>query len=170
MKGLAVLLLLAACSEPAPTAAVQAPAPTAPVPSPMPTSKTPLDAEQTDPALTTPEAAANVVRAYFSLMDAGRYAEAWALWGEQEASEQFRLDVQKAYQPHHTVVGTPGDQEGAAGSSYIRVPVELTVVLNSGEIRRMSGKVFLRRVNDVPGSTAQQRRWHITSIETKPAS
>jgi hypothetical protein len=31
-----------------------------------------------------------------------------------------------------------------------------------------SGKAVLRRVNDVPGSTPEQRRWRIERIELKP--
>jgi hypothetical protein len=29
----------------------------------------------------------------------------------------------------------------------------------------MAGRATLRRVNDVPGSTAAQRRWHIQTID-----
>jgi len=34
----------------------------------------------------------------------------------------------------------------------------------------MPAAVILRRVNDVPGSTERQRRWHIERIEWKAAA
>jgi hypothetical protein len=37
---------------------------------------------------------------------------------------------------------------------------------NSAEFRR-NADVVLRRVNDVPGSTEVQRRWHIERVEWK---
>jgi hypothetical protein len=57
--------------------------------------------------------------------------------------------------------------EGAAGSSYINVPVVLDGKLQSDAIRHRSGSAILRRVNDVPGSTEAQRHWHIERIEWK---
>jgi hypothetical protein len=57
--------------------------------------------------------------------------------------------------------------EGAAGSSYITVPIVLYGKLASDAVRHRSGSAILRRVNDVPGSTEAQRRWHIERIEWK---
>jgi hypothetical protein len=54
--------------------------------------------------------------------------------------------------------------EGAAGSIYITVPIVLYGTLDGKKLHR-SGNVILRRVNDVPGSTEAQRRWHIERIE-----
>jgi len=54
--------------------------------------------------------------------------------------------------------------EGAAGSTYITVPIVLYGTLN-GKAANRKGDVILRRVNDVPGSTDAQRRWHIERID-----
>lgn len=56
-----------------------------------------------------------------------------------------------------------GDQEGAAGSIYYTAPV--TIVDGP---RRMAGIVTLRRVNDVPGATAEQLRWHLDATTRAP--
>ena len=64
-------------------------------------------------------------------------------------------------------VGTPGDSEGAAGSIYIDVPVTVRARLKDGTRQRFTGHYTLRRVNDVPGSTRAQRRWHLYSAELK---
>ena len=61
-----------------------------------------------------------------------------------------------------------GDTEGAAGSIYIEFPVTVTGILAKGGGFHLSGPMTLKRVNDVDGSTAQQRRWHISSSGLKP--
>jgi hypothetical protein len=57
--------------------------------------------------------------------------------------------------------------EGAAGSSYIDVPLQLTGRMKGEEVA-LAGTATLRRVNDVPGSTELQRRWHIYRVELQP--
>jgi hypothetical protein len=60
--------------------------------------------------------------------------------------------------------GRAGDQDGAAGSSYVSVPLTITGVIGDKRVSR-SAKAVLRRVNDVPGSTEAQRHWHIERID-----
>ena len=62
-------------------------------------------------------------------------------------------------------VGRPGRVEGAAGSLYVEVPVSLYGRYATGERYLKGGKVQLRRVNDVPGSTAEQRAWRISGFD-----
>jgi len=57
--------------------------------------------------------------------------------------------------------------EGAAGSSYVEMPVRMYGKLRAGGPFSSLQTVTLRRVNDVPGSTEEQRRWHIYRIETR---
>jgi hypothetical protein len=59
-------------------------------------------------------------------------------------------------------IGDLGETEGAAGSIYTTIPVVFY-----GDGFRRPADVILRRVNDVPGSTEAQRRWHIERIELK---
>ena len=67
----------------------------------------------------------------------------------------------------HLEIGDLGPAEGAAGSIFTNMPVRFYGDLNKDGSASLKGNVVLRRVNDVPGSTAAQRRWHIERIETK---
>lgn len=103
------------------------------------------------------EAAGQVVQHYAALIEQNRLGEAATLWGDGQAAAAFG----NALHPKtHTEIGNLGGTEGAAGSIYTTVPVVFY-----GDTYRRSARVILRRVNDVPGSTAAQRRWHIERIE-----
>ena len=163
---LASLLLLAGCdragegarapARPAPPAAAVAP-PAPGAPGGLPDERTPL-AEAPFPP-TSAQGAANVVQTYYALLEAGRAADAAKLRADGEAPDL------SAYAEYHAQVGAPGRTEGAAGSVYVEVPVVIYGRLRTGAALHRSGKVVLRRVNDVPGSTAAQRRWRIERIE-----
>jgi hypothetical protein len=171
----AALILLAACGGPAPRETREAdrrspqaqPAPPASVPRPVPR---PVDAR---PASRAPveensaQAAAEVVRTYFRLIAAHRYSEARRLWtGGGEGSGKSEAEFAAAYAsagPYRAEVGEPGPVEGAAGSSYVTVPI-VVHGRDAGKPFGGPGNVALRRINDVPGSTDEQRRWHISAI------
>jgi hypothetical protein len=124
-------------------------------------------------AETGAQGAADVVQAYYALLEARRHADARRLWsGEGEASgtDEAAFAARFArYADYHARIGAPGTIEGAAGSLYVEVPVLLYGRLKKGEPFRRRATVTLRRVNDVPGATAAQRRWHIQKIEPAPA-
>jgi len=185
---IAASLLLACCSpqkadnapaaappEPAPVATTPAPAP-APVTNAPPAAQPPAPASPADTADTptpadeiTPDVAAGIAREYFALIGAKAYPMALALWGSNAPT---KADLAKQYDKYATfdaTLGAPGQPEGAAGSSYIEIPVKASGRLKSGGTEKLSGTVVLRRVNDVPGSTAAQRHWHIYSVDLKPA-
>lgn len=113
------------------------------------------------------QAARAVAVAYFDHVARRDYDAAWALrWkGEGDGGESRRafIDSRSLYAEHHATVGNPGPVEGAAGSLYVEVPVHLYGRLASGKPFGSAGTVTLRRVNDVPGSTSEQRRWRIYS-------
>ena len=69
-----------------------------------------------------------------------------------------------AYSNLKVTIGTPGDQEGAAGSIYLSVPLTISGSRDGKRVSR-SATAVLRRVNDVPGSTEAQRHWHIERID-----
>src|SRR4051812_36201499 len=122
---------------------------------------------------TSAQGAADVVQHYFALIEAHSYAEARRLWGNGgdasgKAEADFAADFAR-YRDYHTQVGAPGRIEGAAGSSYVDVPVQLYGRLTDGAPFRQRGTVTLGRVNDVPGSSAEQRRWHISDIAAHDA-
>ena len=91
---------------------------------------------------------------------------AYAYWGDHGARSGLSREAHAAQWAALTrpdlEIGK-GTIEGAAGSSFYTVPV--TVI--DGK-RRIRGEVVLRRVNDVPGATDEQLRWHIVSSTLKP--
>ena len=95
--------------------------------------------------------------------------EAQKLWGSADNATQFRQQL-KRYPEIHLGIGNLGEMEGAAGSIYITEPVVFYGKDANAKSFCRSGDVILRRVNDVPGSTEAQRRWHIERIEWKDAA
>ncbi len=94
------------------------------------------------------------------------WAAARAYWGDNGAASGLS---EQAFAARWNAVKNPdvslgvGQQEGAAGSSFYTAPV----IIADGK-RRISGYVVLRRVNDVPGATPEQLRWHIESSTLEP--
>ena len=48
------------------------------------------------------------------------------------------------------------------------MPVKVDAVLKDGKRQRFTGRYVVRRVNNVDGASADQRRWHIDSAQLKP--
>ena len=74
------------------------------------------------------------------------------------------------YSEYHANVGAPGDVDAGAGQRYVTVPVQISARLKQGggaEYR--IGSVTLHRTGDIDGATAEQKTWHIRSIDLKPA-
>ena len=118
---------------------------------------------------TSAQGAANVVQTYYALIEAGRYADAHKLWGSaSDLADATFAEQFSRFREYHAEVLAPGDIEGAAGSLYVDVPVRTYGVTAKGEKFEEPAVVTLRRVNDVPGSTAEQRRWHIMKIDSPP--
>ena len=135
-------------------------------PAGLPDDRTPVS--EAPFAATSAQGAAEVVQHYFALVEARKYAEARRLWGgggdaSGKSEADFAADFAH-YRDYHAEVGAPGRMEGAAGSSYVDVPVQLYGRLADGSPFRQRATVTLRRVNDVPGASAEQRRWHISEI------
>lgn len=149
-----------------PSPATDAPAKSTPPASSTPgdTSDASLPEPQTPPDVASPQAAATVVETYFALVDSGKTSDADALWADAGRAAEFRAQLDKLGEPHAQVFA-PGPVEGAAGSMYVTVPIELGATDNAANSRPRRGEVTLRRVNDVPGSTQAQRRWHIDHID-----
>jgi len=182
----ASMLLFAACERvteqnvqtdeqnvPAPAAPANATAPapalTAPepgTPGGLPDDRTPLSEPKGPIDPKSAEAAGQVVQKYGALIEQRRIAEAAKLWGSADSASDFAVQL-KRYPEAHLQIGKPGDMEGAAGSSYVTVPVVFYGKDQNDKDFHRAADVILRRVNDVPGSTEAQRRWHIERIEWK---
>lgn len=141
--------------------------------SPAPTDVPAQIIQPTTPARDgkSPEAAVATIDAYYRAINARNYGRAYRLWGDNgRASNQTPEGFAKGFV--HTssttvATGQPSDPEGAAGSIYITVPVTVSAIDNKGNEQIFAGSYVLRRVDDVPGSTAEQRRWHIASASLK---
>jgi hypothetical protein len=132
----------------------------------LPDDRTPLEEPKGPIDPKSAEAAGQVVQHYGALIEQGRWSEANAYWGDATTANAFR-DELSGYSEVHMEIRKPGDSEGAAGSIYITDPVVFYGKRKSGADFRRAADVILRRVNDVPGSTEAQRRWHIERIEWK---
>ena len=101
------------------------------------------------------QGAAQVVQGYYGLLEEKRFEDAQELWNPATA-----IGAQD-----DANFGAPSEPEGAAGSLYVTVPVQVYGrIAANGKPWYALRQVTLRRVNDVPGSTEEQRRWHIQSI------
>jgi hypothetical protein len=109
------------------------------------------------------EAAGQVVQSYGALIEQGRWTESWKLWSDAAAARQFDRNW-RDFSEIHLEIGELGELEGAAGSIYMTMPVVFYGKRKNGTDSRERAGIVLRRVNDVPGSTEAQRRWHIENI------
>ncbi|MDC7831763.1 MULTISPECIES: hypothetical protein [Pseudomonas] len=122
------------------------------------------------PLPSSAEAAAAVVQRYYRALDARDYGTAWQLWGDDgqpgNSYEKFRQGYARTRSVQVTL-GQPGPVEGAAGSSYVSIPVTVKARLTDGTRQTFSGSYQLRRLNDVDGASAEQRRWHLDSAKLR---
>jgi hypothetical protein len=133
----------------------------------LPDDRTPVSEAPFTP--TSAQGAANVVQTWFALLESGRASDGKSAWRDPAAADSF---VKSLGDPRevHAQIGAPGEIEGAAGSSFVEVPVQVYGRARDGAPFSSLGTATLRRVNDVPGSTPDQRSWHIDSIAVRPAA
>lgn len=137
----------------------------------LPDDRSPISEAPFTP--TSAQGAAQVGQTYFALIGERKFAEARRLWGDKGAASgktaaEF-ADAFERYEAFHANLGAPGPIEGAAGSLYVEVPTIVYGKLKSGRPINMAGHITLRRVNDVPGATPDQRKWHVAAVELKPS-
>ena len=125
----------------------------------LPESKEPIDPKSV-------EAAGQVVQRYGALIEQGRWTASRELWSSAEMAKAFERNFRNDADVH-IEIGEVGEPEGAAGSIYVTEPVTFYGRKNGGGDYRRRANVTLRRVNDVPGSTEAQLRWHIERIEMR---
>jgi len=120
------------------------------------------------PLPSSAEAAAAVVQRYYRALDARDYGTAWQQWGDDgrpgHSYDKFRQGYAKTRSVRVTL-GPLGAVEGAAGSSYASIPVTVNARLADGTRQIFTGSYRLRRVNDVDGASAEQRRWHLDNAK-----
>lgn len=133
----------------------------------LPDDRAPVAEGPIDPR--SPQGAGQVLQTYFALLEAGKTVEAGGLWSNDSGKAEFDARLAN-YREIHANIGAPGEPEGAAGSSYVEIPVQLYGRLKDGKEFNARGSMTLRRVNDVPGSTAEQRKWRIYQAEFPAAA
>jgi hypothetical protein len=173
---LALALGLPGCKRDAPAPQPEATATRAPVPAPEPVSPaapaSPAASASASPSA-SPAAArpkldvaalgdrqdpARVLRFYAAALEARQWAAAARAWapGMGVTAATLRAAYDRPEAPRLEI--GKGMIEGAAGSLFYEAPVELRFGAGAPPER---GTLVLRRVNDVDGATAAQRRWHI---------
>lgn len=144
----------------APPAVANSEAP--PAPAPAPSSPPAATKPTVDPKST--EAAVALVQGFADLLNQGKFNQAYMLLGPNAPARNQFDSAWTHIEKLHVTLGTAGRQEGAAGSIYLTVPLDVSGQRNGERVARTPG-VILRRVNDVPGSTEAQRHWHIERID-----
>ena len=132
----------------------------------LPDDRTPLEEPNGPIDPKSAEAAGQVVQSFGALIEQKRWSEAEALWSDAATATRFTAGLKRNGESH-LEIGKPGAPEGAAGSVYVTVPIILYGRNASGSDFRRSANAVVRRVNDVPGATEAQRRWHIARIDLK---
>lgn len=131
-------------------------APPAPAPRQAPTASRETVDSAGDPAA--------VVRDYYAAIRAHDYLRAYRMWetsGQRNVRSYARFAAGfDSTESVEVKTGAPGRVEGAAGSRFVTVPVEVESRLRSGARQRFTGTYTLRRA-EVPGASAAQRRWHL---------
>lgn len=175
-------LILAACADdpvgdtalPDPEAEIGEPSP-APRPDPVSRGEAAIiapDCSSLRALPLTPDAARGEAGARHVLLEWARALEnrqwnrAWCQFGDNGGAsgqifEEFARDW--AARGSIDVYVPTGKMKAAAGSSYYTAPAKVTVRGGDGALRVLMGDVILRRVNDVPGASAEELRWHVAS-------
>ena len=117
------------------------------------------------PDTTAPSDPADAVRKYYAFLEARDYRHAYAMWGEdglasRQTYEEFAGGFAHTAHTRVTVI-SPVSIEGAAGSSFAEVRVDVDATTTGGAHQRFRGAYVVRRGNDVPGATRAQLRWHL---------
>jgi len=136
----------------------------------LPDDRTPIAEGTIDPK--SAQGAGQALQQFGGLLEQRKFAAAYLLWSDEgRASGQSLGEFVAIYDRYgeiHSEVGAPGAMDGAAGSSFVDIPFRLYGKLKGGKPFNQVGTVTLRRVNDVPGSTDEQRRWHIYQSNLQP--
>lgn len=166
-------LALAGCGRSQPTTeAERAPEAAAAVPVPLPSPTATAVPGQLVKVEDKGEAGARkVYGAWKVAMEGERYAEAYGQFGDGGPADgmsagEYTTQFGRCHEI--SIAAGDGQMEGAAGSLIYTVPTTLTCEVITGAHEKWTGKVVLKRVNDVPGASEQQLRWHLTSVTLKP--
>jgi hypothetical protein len=120
------------------------------------------------------QGARHVLQRFGAFLEQRDFADARMLWSDggtaSGLTEKEFIAAYNRYAEIHSNVGAPGQPQGSAGSIYIDIPFRLYGTLKDGKSFNLVGPITLRRVNDVDGSTEEQRQWHIarSGLKSRP--
>lgn len=124
------------------------------------------------PAQLTPEAARgeagarDVLVLFARAIEMREYDQAWAMLGSNAKATWSTARFNALFDGLRdiTVAVPGGTMEGAAGSGYYTSQATVTASDADGRPIRLEGPLVLRRVNEVPGSSEEQRRWRFETV------
>lgn len=116
--------------------------------------------------------ATEVVKAYYSALQARDYHRAYRLWDRDGAASgksfaQFKAGFGDTASTR-VEAGRAARPEGAAGSIYVTVPVTIVATGTDGSQRSFTGSYVMRRIGAISGASEAQRTWHIASASLRP--
>ena len=112
--------------------------------------------------------ARHVIGLWASALERGDWQTSRAQWGDNGAMSGLTPAQYAAQYAHYKQVKIEigrGEADAGAGSSFYSAPVVLSGITRDGEPFLGPARVQLRRVNDVPGATSEQLRWHIERLD-----
>jgi hypothetical protein len=112
------------------------------------------------PALASKDCA-EVVEFYLEAISGHDWVQAALVWNDPVIDAERLQAVYGSYKDFRLEWNEPF-VEGAAGSAYCTVSGKLTDAADPAKALR-EGTLLLKRVNDVPGATADQLRWTLRS-------
>jgi hypothetical protein len=117
------------------------------------------------------DSAAEVIVRYYDAIQRRDFAAAFALWSDGgrasgQSRDAFAAGFAQTTRVSATIAG-PVSVEGAAGSQYATVPVDVDATLVNGTAQHFAGSYVVRR-SMVDGATAEQRQWRIYSAAIRP--
>ena len=117
--------------------------------------------------------AVDVVRQYFALIGARKYADARLLWGNEGAdSKSDDLTFANSFagfSEYHGEVDNPTEIKLRDGVEYIAVQTKLRIRLKKyNEVSDRDGAVLLKRTSRAGPSTLTQSDWRIWAIDLRP--
>ncbi|WEK45210.1 MAG: hypothetical protein P0Y56_09190 [Candidatus Andeanibacterium colombiense] len=162
---LSTFLIPGACQQAGESAApiVAETASMAPAPAPSPTASAAPALDKS--ALNEHREPGKLLGYLAEAVNSGMWADAALAWHSAEDGTPMTADKAKALfgNPKAPLISFgPGDQEGAAGSSFYEAPI---LLIDGGT--QKEGTITLRRVNDVDGAEDWQLAWHVERLEWK---
>ncbi|HEX5181738.1 MAG TPA: hypothetical protein VFW19_01175 [Allosphingosinicella sp.] len=156
---LAALLLAAACRREAPPPPPREQAAPAPLAQPAAARQ---ETQATQGDMADAAGAADLLRHYYALIEAGRYAEAWKLRGNGRDVDETQFAAHfRSYESYHSQVGAPSRPVASQGWIWVEVPVMTTGRLRGGKPLGSAGSITLRRPRPGIKAPAKERGWRI---------